>query len=62
MINSLLEQEQQSSKAAKMLNVIQDISSQLLFGTKNTADIMVEIADNTSLALNNSEEEDTHNL
>lgn len=61
-INSLLEQEQQSSKAAKMLNVIQDISSQLLFGTKNTADIMVEIADNTSLALNNSEEEDTHNL
>lgn len=61
-INSLLEQEQQSSKAAKMLNVIQDISSQLLFGTKNTADIMVEIADNTSLFLNNSEEEDTHNL
>ena len=61
-INSLLEQEQQSSKAAKMLNVIQDISSQLLFGTKNTADIMVEIADNSSLALNNSEEEDTHNL
>jgi len=47
-INTLLEQEQQSAKATKMLNVIQDISSQLLFGTKNTADIMDEIEDKTS--------------
>ena len=58
-VNSLLEQEQQSSKASKMLNVIQDISSQLLFGTKNTADIMDEIADKTSLTSNDSNEVDT---
>lgn len=58
-VNSLLEQEQQSSKATKMLNVIQDISSQLLFGTKNTADIMDEIADKTSLTSNDSNEVDT---
>ena len=59
MVNSLLEQEQQSSKVTKMLNVIQDISSQLLFGTKNTADIMDEIADKTSLTSNDSNEIDT---
>ena len=59
MVNSLLEQEQQSSKATKMRNVIQDISSQLLFGTKNTADIMDEIADKTSLTSNDSNEVDT---
>ena len=58
-VNSLLEQEQQSSKASKMLNVIQDISSQLLLGTKNTADIMDEIADKTSLTSNDSNEVDT---
>ena len=58
MINTLLEQEQQSAKATKMLNVIQDISSQLLFGTKNTADIMDEIEDKTSLTSNNSNELD----
>lgn len=58
-VNSLLEQEQQSSKVTKMLNVIQDISSQLLFGTKNTADIMDEIADKTSLTSNDSNEIDT---
>ncbi len=57
-INTLLEQEQQSAKATKMLNVIQDISSQLLFGTKNTADIMDEIEDKTSLTSNNSNELD----
>jgi twitching motility protein PilJ len=58
-VNSLLEQEQQSSKATKMLNVIQDISSQLLFGTKNTADIMDEIADKTPLTSNDSNDVDT---
>ena len=58
-VNSLLEQEQQSSKASKMLNVIQDISSQLLFGTKNTADIMDEIADKTPLTSNDSNDVDT---
>jgi len=57
-INTLLEQEQQSAKATKMLNVIQDISSQLLFGTKNTADIMDEIEDKTSLTSNDSNELD----
>ena len=57
-INTLLEQEQQSARATKMLNVIQDISSQLLFGTKNTADIMDEIEDKTSLTSNNSNELD----
>jgi twitching motility protein PilJ len=61
-VNSLLEQEKQSSKATKMLNVIQDISSQLLFGTKNTADIMNEIADKTSLISDGSNEVDTLNL
>jgi twitching motility protein PilJ len=58
-VNSLLEQEQQSSKATKMLNVIQDISSQLLFGTKNTADIMDEIADKNPLTSNDNNDVDT---
>ena len=39
-------------KASKTMDVIQDISSQLLFGTNNTAEIMNELAD-VSLELSN---------
>ncbi|MAD58432.1 MAG: hypothetical protein CMK44_07670 [Porticoccus sp.] len=62
LINSLSEQEQQSSKATKILNVILDISSQFLLGTQSTADIMNEISEKTSLPSNNSSDEDTSKL
>jgi twitching motility protein PilJ len=62
LINSLSEQEQQSSKATKILNVILDISSQFLLGTQSTADIMNEISEKTPLPSNNSSDEDTSKL
>ena len=40
-------------KCSKTMDVIQDISSQLLFGTNNTAEIMNELAD-VSLGLSNA--------
>ena len=50
-IESLTEQESSAINVSKTMNVIQDISSQLLFGTNNTAEIMNELADAESRAV-----------
>ena len=50
-IESLKEQESSAVNVSKTMNVIQDISSQLLFGTNNTAEIMNELADAESKAV-----------
>ena len=49
---SLTEQESSAVNATQTMNVIQDISSQLLFGTNNTAEIMNELAETQSIAVN----------
>ncbi len=51
-IESLTEQESSAVNATQTMNVIQDISSQLLFGTNNTAESMNELAETQSIAVN----------